>query len=132
MLDVILERDLIGNAQRTGGYLRQRLEHLREDCPIVGDVRGCGMLQAIELVIDKETRRPAPTEVYISNRLRLIGLKHGLVLYVWRSNGGRYGEWSMITPALSMTADEVDDAMERLQECLLSLANELTVEGLLR
>lgn len=127
-----MERDLIGNAERTGAYLKARLEELRERSPIVGDVRGRGLLCAVELVADKATRRIFPAEVYVTNRLRLVGLRHGLILYARRQSGGKYGEWSMITPPLIITREQVDELVERFERALTELTEELRKEGVLR
>lgn len=131
VIDETLERDLIGNAARTGLYLKQRLEELKASSPIIGDVRGLGMLCAIELVADKETKRRVPPEFYVSDRLRRIGLENGLILYARRQSLGKYGEWSMITPPLITTPAEVDEIVERLRKSLAVLATELHSQGAL-
>lgn len=132
VLDETVERDLIGNAERTGVYLKSRLEEIMERSPIVGDVRGRGMLCAVELVADKATKRTFPPEVYITDRLRIVGLRHGLILYARRQSGGKYGEWSMITPPLIITPEQVDELVERFERALNELTEELHAEGVLR
>src|SRR5713226_1114467 len=54
----LVEQDIVGNARRQGAHLRARLEQLAERFPIIGDVRGAGLLQGIELVADRATKRP--------------------------------------------------------------------------
>src|SRR5581483_3830425 len=56
-LEIIEREGLAENARRVGAYLRERLESLLE-LPVVGDVRGAGLLASVELVADKETREP--------------------------------------------------------------------------
>lgn len=131
VLDETIERDLIGNAERTGTYLKARLEELKQRSPIMGDVRGRGMLCAVELVADKASKRTFPSEVYITNRLRIVGLRHGIILYARRQSGGKYGEWSMITPPLIITREQVDELVERFEQALNDLTEELRAEGLL-
>lgn len=132
VLDETIERDLIGNAERTGAYLKARLEELKERSSIVGDVRGRGMLCAVELVADQATRRAFPSDVYITDRLRIVGLRHGLILYARRQSGGKYGEWSMITPPLIITPAQVDELVERFERALNELTEELHAEGALK
>ncbi len=60
---MIEEEDLKRNAAEVGGYLRQRLEELKEKYPVIGDVRGLGLMQGVELVKDRETKEPAPEAV---------------------------------------------------------------------
>ena len=55
MIDFIEEENLRANAAETGGYLRSELEDLKEKHPLIGDVRGMGLMQAIELVEDRKT-----------------------------------------------------------------------------
>ncbi|MDD1748418.1 MAG: aminotransferase class III-fold pyridoxal phosphate-dependent enzyme [Methanothrix sp.] len=131
VLDETIERDLIGNAERTGAYLKTRLEELKERSPIVGDVRGRGLLCAVELVSDKATKRVFPSSVYVTDRLRIVGLRHGLILYARRQSGGKYGEWSMITPPLIITREQVDELVERFERALNELTEELHAEGVL-
>jgi adenosylmethionine-8-amino-7-oxononanoate aminotransferase len=120
---------LIGNARRTGAYLRSALMKLMTRSPIVGDVRGMGLLTAVELVADKTAKAPFPPDVYVSNRLRLIGLQHGLILYARRQSGGKAGEWSMIGPPLITSCEQIDEIVERLGRALDQLTNEMAAEG---
>src|SRR5438874_1004192 len=59
-LQVIEAEDLRRNAAEVGGYLRARLEELKEKHPCVGDVRGMGLMQGLELVKDRATKEPHP------------------------------------------------------------------------
>jgi adenosylmethionine-8-amino-7-oxononanoate aminotransferase len=131
VIDETLRLDLMGNAVRTGSYLKRQLEALGERSPLIGDVRGMGMLLAIELVADKATKKMLPPEHYVSDRLRLIGLENGLILYARRQSRGKYGEWSMITPPLIITEAEVDDLVTRLERSLRTLTDELHAAGVL-
>lgn len=131
VIEETLRLDLMGKAVTTGAYLRRKLEELRDRSPIVGDVRGMGMLLAIELVADKATKRMFPAERYVSDRLRLIGLENGLILYARRQSRGKYGEWSMITPPLIITEAEVDDLIGRLERSLRILTDELHAAGVI-
>src|SRR5207249_1072065 len=59
-IQVIEEEDLRRNAAEVGSYLRQRLEELKEKYVCVGDVRGMGLMQGLELVKDRATKEPHP------------------------------------------------------------------------
>ena len=59
-LDILEREDLVGNARRTGAYLLERLRKSFGDSPIVGDIRGIGMLAAIEIVRDRAAKTPFP------------------------------------------------------------------------
>src|SRR5947199_9624437 len=63
VLKVIEDDDLKKNSAEVGGYFRQRLEELKEKYPVIGDVRGMGLMQGLELVKDRETKEPDPQTV---------------------------------------------------------------------
>src|SRR5437660_2604795 len=60
VIQVIEEEDLKRNAAEGGGYLRQCLDELKHKYKVIGDVRGMGLMQGIELVQERETKEPAP------------------------------------------------------------------------
>src|ERR1700681_582260 len=62
VIDFIEEQNLMANCTETGGYLRARLDELKEKHDIIGDVRGMGLMQAIELVEDRKTKTPAAVQ----------------------------------------------------------------------
>src|ERR671939_213664 len=63
VLKVIEDDDLKKNSAVVGGYFREKLEGLKDKYPVIGDVRGMGLMQAMELVKDRETKEPAPQAV---------------------------------------------------------------------
>ena len=111
VIDFIDEHKLAANCKETGGYLRSRLEELKEKHDIVGDVRGMGLLQAIELVEDRETKKPATAQTAMvmeaarENRL-LIG------------KGGMFGNVIRISPPMNIGRADVDQFIELLDESL--------------
>jgi 4-aminobutyrate aminotransferase-like enzyme len=107
VIRVIEEEDLKQNAAAVGGYLRQRLEELKDKYAVIGDVRGMGLMQGIELVKDRETKEPAPQavgQVLEETRRRrvLIG------------KGGLYGNVIRTGMMLNSTKDHVDELIEAL------------------
>src|SRR5579862_8629186 len=62
VIEVIEEENLRENTYVVGGYFRGKLEELKAKYPLIGDVRGMGMMQALELVRDRQTKEPAPAE----------------------------------------------------------------------
>ncbi|MER8579529.1 aminotransferase class III-fold pyridoxal phosphate-dependent enzyme [Mesorhizobium sp. M1423] len=131
VLDEMTERNLIANASHLGAKLRARLESIKENSPVVGDVRGQGLMLAIEYVRDKQTKEVFSEEIYASDRIRQIGVDHGLMLYSRRQNGGRYGEWSVVCPPLIITEEQIDDLADRLERTLEVFADEMTRAGVL-
>ena len=131
VLDELVERDLMANAALQGARMRDRLDAIGRDSRILGDVRGRGLLLAIELVADKAQKRPIPPALNAPERLKAIGWQHGLSLYGRRTAGGQFGEWLMISPPLIVTPGEVDEIAERLAAALGDYETELAREGVI-
>lgn len=107
VLDFIEGENLVANAESTGAYLRSRLEELREKHTLIGDVRGMGLLQALELVRDRESKEPAPEETAaVMEAARENGTLVG--------KGGTYGNVIRISPPLNISRTDVDEFVRRL------------------
>ncbi len=128
----MVERDLMGNAARMGVVLRERLEAIRAKSAIAGDVRGKGLLQAIEIVADKETKATLPAERQAVYRIIELGIARGLLLYSRRTANGKYGEWLMLCPPLIVSEAEIGEIARLLEETLKAYEAELRSEGTLR
>jgi alanine-glyoxylate transaminase/(R)-3-amino-2-methylpropionate-pyruvate transaminase len=116
-IDVIEKQDLRRNAEVQGRRLREGLEDLKRRHPrTVGDVRGMGLMQGVELVEDetKEDRTPNPKA---TARLFEETRKRGLLI----GKGGLYGNVLRISPPLTVTAAEVDEAVAKLGESLAAM-----------
>jgi 4-aminobutyrate aminotransferase len=101
-IEVIEKKNLVQNAERMGKYLKDKLEGLKEKYPIIGEVRGMGLIQGIEIV--KAKKEPAPDFVLeIFERTKEEGLLIG--------KGGLYGNVIRITPPLTIEKDEIDRAI---------------------
>jgi 4-aminobutyrate aminotransferase-like enzyme len=117
VIDFIDDNNLLINAAEAGAHLRGRLEELQAKHSLIGDVRGMGLMQAIELVEDRESRTPAPEataavmEAARENRL-LIG------------KGGLYGNVIRISPPLNISKSDVDDFALRLDASLTQVGRE--------
>ncbi len=113
-IQIIEEEDLPGNAARMGALLRAGLEDLRARFPrTIGDVRGMGLMQAIELVVDETAgdRTPDPAT---TGRVFEAARERGLLI----GKGGLYGNVFRIAPALNVTAPDVQEALEILRDAL--------------
>ncbi|HAA95903.1 MAG TPA: aspartate aminotransferase family protein [Dehalococcoidia bacterium] len=109
-LDIILEEALTDVAQRIGAYWRSHLERLAAKHEIIGDIRGRGLLQGIELVTDRGTREPA------YDRGRAIGrmcLESGLIMSLRRR-----GSVFRFVPPFTTTEDQLDQAAEILDHAI--------------
>jgi adenosylmethionine-8-amino-7-oxononanoate aminotransferase len=121
----MLDRDLLGNAARMGRRLRERLEALAARSRVIGDVRGRGLLMAIELVADKTSKRMLPRELVAPARLCALALDEGLALSARRTSQGKFGDWVMITPPLIVDAAQVDELVGLLERALAAFERTL-------
>jgi adenosylmethionine-8-amino-7-oxononanoate aminotransferase len=132
VLKEMIDAELMKNATLVGEYLRNRLEELALTTSIVGDVRGKGLLLAIEIVQDKRTKKVLPSECRAVYRLLEIGVEKGILLYTRKTAGGLFGEWLMVTPSLTITKDEVDELIELLAMTLNKFEYELRSKGYIK
>ena len=99
-LEIMENEGMVENSARMGQYLFEQLETLYEH-PTVGDVRGgMGLVGAVELVKDRDTRESFPKEAELDKKLNGLMTKHGLL--------GRVGDVIALAPPLCITKDEID------------------------
>ena len=109
-LEVLEREDLPAKARQLGGYLKSKLNELSERFEIIGDVRGRGLLQGIELVRDRHTKEPATTE---GKAITEQCLEAGLIFSVRRE-----GSVLRFVPPASTTEDQIDRAVEILSDSM--------------
>ena len=110
-IQVIEEENLLENAHTVGTYFRGKLERLKEKYPVIGDVRGMGLMQALELVKDRQTKEPAPEA---TNQLLERARDNALLI----GKGGLYGNVIRLSPMLNITKPDVDEAIKLLDKSL--------------
>ena len=119
-IEIIESENLVENAAAAGAYFKQRLEEMAGDHPTIGDVRGVGLLVALELVRDRETKAPFAPEDRVAERLNESFREHGLIL---RVNGPVVN----MGPPLCITESEVDEIIHALDLSLWELEGELGI-----
>jgi alanine-glyoxylate transaminase/(R)-3-amino-2-methylpropionate-pyruvate transaminase len=106
-IQVMEEEASPAHVEEVGAHLRQGLQALQEKYPLIGDVRGMGLMQGVELVRDRATKEPATKEIaHLFEAARERGLLIG--------KGGLYGNTVRITPPLIASKADVDRAVEIL------------------
>ena len=114
-IQTIQEQGLVDNAAHVGAYLHEKLVKLQAKHPLIGDVRGLGMIQGVELVTDRAAKTPAAKETAkVAYRAFELGL---LVYYV-----GMFNNVLEITPPLIMTRAQVDEGVAILDQALTDVA----------
>ncbi len=119
-IQIIEQENLVENAAEAGSYLREALDVMAVDHPIVGDVRGLGLLQALELVNDRATKTQFPADQNVGKRLTTKLGSRGLILQV-------KGTVMTIAPPLCVTKDEVDEIVHAIDLSLWELEGELGI-----
>jgi adenosylmethionine-8-amino-7-oxononanoate aminotransferase len=113
VLRVLRERHLVEAAETQGKRLRAGLEDRLGDHPAAGDIRGLGLMVAVELVADRATKAPFPRRRRVAERAVAAARDLGLLLY--SSTGcadGTDGDLVMLGPPLVVTDPEVDELVE--------------------
>jgi alanine-glyoxylate transaminase/(R)-3-amino-2-methylpropionate-pyruvate transaminase len=110
-LEVIDSEHIQQNAQRIGSHLKDRLLELQERQPLIGEVRGLGLMLGVELVRDRRTKEPANTEA--ADVLELCK-QRGLLI----GKGGLYGNTLRIKPPMCLTTADADFLADCLEDVL--------------
>ena len=109
VVDIIEKDRLADNAAVVGGHLRARLDGLAEKHAAIGEVRGMGLMQGVELVKDRKTKEPAPQA---AAAVMESAKDHGLII----GKGGLYGNVLRISPPLTVTTEDADQAADVLDK----------------
>ncbi len=125
VLDEIARQDMVGNAAKMGDALAQRLAGLMQRYPLIGDVRGKGLLTAFELMADRGTKQPLPTAVNAHSRLVDIAYDNGLIIYSRRTRGGASGDHFLVCPPMIVTEAQLDEMTDMLDRSLAQFMAEM-------
>jgi adenosylmethionine-8-amino-7-oxononanoate aminotransferase len=124
-LRYLREHRLIERCARMGQVLHRRLAALRGH-PLVGDVRGRGLLAGIEFVADPSTREPLPRATAFAETFTAAALDAGLV--VWPNVGhadGTRGDLALLAPPFVVTEEEIEEMVARFTRALLTAADRI-------
>jgi 4-aminobutyrate aminotransferase len=107
----LLEKELVANSAKVGGYLQNKLRGLMQKYECIGDVRGLGLMVGVEFVEDRTSMKPAAE---LRTRIEIEAFNRGLVLLGAGQNSIR---WS---PPLILTEENVDVAIEIFEQAIIS------------
>jgi adenosylmethionine-8-amino-7-oxononanoate aminotransferase len=117
--DYVRDHDLIARSAELGDYFYERAQRLRE-LPFVGDVRGGkGLFLGVEIVQDKDERRPFPRSVRFGETLQEAALEVGMTMYV--GTGGAHGDGGdafMLAPPFVISREQIDDVIDLAAEAI--------------
>lgn len=106
-IEVMEEQAIPQHVAKVSQRFRTGLEKLWEKYPLIGEVRGLGLMQGVEMVKDRQSKEPAPQEV---NHLFEETRQRGLLI----GKGGLYGNVLRISPPLTATEEHIDEGLEIL------------------
>jgi 4-aminobutyrate aminotransferase-like enzyme len=113
-IEVIEEEKLLENVERVGSYFRKGLEGLQQKYPIIGDVRGLGLMQGLELVKDPKSKEPAPEA---TNQFMEVCRHNGLLV----GKGGLSANVIRLAPPLNIRESDVDVAVETMDNAFAAV-----------
>ena len=112
---VIRRDDLLANVKQQGQHLAQRLKDRFGNHHHVGDVRGRGLFQAIELVQDRGTKEPFDPKLKLHARIKQEAMARGLMVYPMGGTlDGARGDHVLLAPPFIVQADMIDTIVDRL------------------
>jgi adenosylmethionine-8-amino-7-oxononanoate aminotransferase len=122
VLRILHEEALVERAARVGAYLLDRVRELLAH-PLVGDVRGLGLMVGLELVADKATKRPFPPEATLAQQVTEEGLARGVILYPGTGTvNGVAGDHIKLSPPLILSEEQADELVAGLAGALDAVA----------
>lgn len=127
VLDILECDDLAAKAGKTGAYLQSRMKAVFAQLPFVGEVRGVGMLSAIEFVADRGTKARFDPALKVGARVSKAARDRGLI-----ARAMPHGDILGFAPPLVMTEAEVDELVAITEAAVRQVLEELTREGAVR
>jgi L-2,4-diaminobutyrate transaminase len=121
-IEIIESEGLIQNAAETGAYFKEKLEGLMDRHQMIGDVRGIGMLVAIELVKDRDTKEYFPKELGLGKKLTEKFRRESLLL---ETDGQIIG----FNPPLCTTRSDVDEIVGVVDMAMTEAESELSMSS---
>ncbi|MFC3124577.1 aspartate aminotransferase family protein [Pseudoroseomonas globiformis] len=123
-LKIYDEMDIVSHAAASGAVMQKRLREAVADHPLVGEVRGIGLIGAVELVENKAEHRNFDPAKKVAAKLVALGEEHGLILRALPNDSIAFSPPQIITP------DEVEIMVTRFSKALDALSVQLRREGL--
>jgi len=124
-LKIIEERDLMGNAARVGAVMQAELASQLASHPLVGEVRGSGLIAGVELVEDKASKQPFDPQLKVGARTFARGHDNGLIVRA-------IGDTIALCPPMIITEAQVQEVIRRLKKTLDEVAAQLAADGQLQ
>jgi adenosylmethionine-8-amino-7-oxononanoate aminotransferase len=125
VIEIMERENYVENCAQQGEYLMSKLQELYQ-YPIVGDIRGKGLMIGIEFVKDQKTKEPFETSAKINSIVNNYCLERGISLYPGGGSAdGLRGDHTQITPPISITKDQVNELYDALEGAVRKTCEEV-------
>ena len=123
-LDILEREDLVSNAASSGAYLKQQLDEALGDHPMVGDIRGVGLMIGIELVADKATKQSLDPVLKVAPRVMKQGYENGIICRALP-----HRDVIAMSPPLTFSKDDCEEYVAGLSASIRDITDELIRSG---
>lgn len=127
VLDIVEKEDLPGNARDTGEYFQKCLHEAFADNPMVGEVRGVGLMGAVEFVANKDTKERFDPSLKVGAQVSAAALAEGII-----ARAMPHGDILGFSPPLCITKEEVDIVIDKAIIAVERVTNTLFKDGILK
>lgn len=122
----IEQRNLLPRVRDLGEKLQQRLRGALGAHPNIGDIRGRGLFQGLELVADRASKAPFPAEAKLHARIKKAAMQEGLMCYPMGGTlDGRSGDHILLAPPFILEEAQLDELVEKLQRAIVTAIGSL-------
>jgi adenosylmethionine-8-amino-7-oxononanoate aminotransferase len=119
VLDRLTDGEILPGVLAKGAALKERLTDAFGQHPNVGDIRGRGLFQGLELVRDRETKAPFDPSLKLHKRVKAAAMDAGLMCYPMGGTiDGRQGNHVLLAPPFIVTEDQIDELVGKLSTAL--------------
>lgn len=119
VIEIVEREKYVQNSHRMGQYLMKKLEKLYQ-YPIVGDIRGKGLMVGMEFVKNQDTKQPFEVKDKVNNLVMNNCLNEGIIMYPGGGSvDGNRGDHILITPPINIIKSEIDELVEGLEKAII-------------
>jgi adenosylmethionine-8-amino-7-oxononanoate aminotransferase len=116
VLDRLLGDGLVDRVHPTGEILRQALTERFGQHPHIGDIRGRGLFQGLELVSDRETKAAFDPSAKLNAKIKALAFEAGLICYPMGGTiDGKHGDHVLLAPPFILNEDQVGELVDKLE-----------------
>jgi len=124
-LKILVREKLIDRSTKMGEYMGKRLREI-EGLPLIGDVRGRGLLHGVEFVENKDTKEPYPPEKVVSKRIFAEMASRGVLPYIGTGSvDGTRGDHFTLCPPFVITEEQIDAIVRSIEEAVVEVEKQI-------